>query len=132
MMGAEERRAIEWDCARLVHHYANLNDAAEWAAAAALFVDDGLLFRPSAPDQPIAGRDAILAAFLARAPRTTRHVCANVVIDVLSPDSATGESAMLLFTGTGAPLVGSFHDRFTRTADGWRFQERKGSLIFTG
>ena len=129
--GAGERRAIEWDCARLVHLYANLNDAAEWEAAAALFVDNGLLFRPSAPDRPIAGRAAILAAFFARPPRTTRHVCANVVIDVLSADRAAGESAMLLFTGPGAPLVGSFQDRFTHTADGWRFLERRGSLTFS-
>ncbi|MFK4792482.1 nuclear transport factor 2 family protein [Sphingobium sp. ZW T5_29] len=132
VLDAEARRAIEWDCARLVHYYANLNDGAEWEAAAALFAEEGLLVRPSAPDRPIAGRDAILAAFLARSPRATRHVCANVVIDVLSADRAVGESAMLLFTGPGAPLVGSFHDRFTRTAEGWRFLERRGSLIFSG
>lgn len=129
--GLEEWRAIEWDCARLVHHYANLNDAAEWEAVAALFAEDGLLFRPSAPDLPIAGRNAILAAFLSRPPRKTRHVCANVVIDVLSSDEAVGESAMLLFTGPGAPLVGSFNDRFVRASDGWRFLERKGTLIFS-
>ncbi|MEL0250700.1 MAG: nuclear transport factor 2 family protein, partial [Novosphingobium sp.] len=41
-----------------------------------------------------------------------------------------GTSAMLLFTGDGAPLVGSFHDRFVLTADGWRFAERRGSLLF--
>ena len=127
----DQRRAIEWDCARLVHHYANLNDAAEWEAAAKLFTDDGHLFRPTAPDQPIIGRAAILAAFLARPTRTTRHVCANLVIDVLSTNEAVGESAMLLFTGPGAPLVGSFKDQFIRTAAGWRFQERKGSLTFS-
>ena len=128
---ADQRRAIEWDCTRLVHHYANLNDAAEWAAAANLFADDGRLFRPTLPDQPILGREAILAAFLARAPRTTRHICANVVIDVLSAARATGESAMLLFIGSGAPLVGSFKDIFIRTPHGWRFQERRGALILS-
>ena len=128
---AEQRRAIEWDCVRLVHHYANLNDAADWEAAASLFTDDGRLFRPSASDQPITGRDAILAAFRARPPRITRHICANVVIDVISTDCALGESAMLLFTGPGAPLVGSFRDRFTHTAEGWRFAERQGALLFS-
>lgn len=127
----DQRRAIEWDCTRLVHHYANLNDAAKWEAAANLFTDDGRLSRPTAPDQPIVGREAILAAFLARPPRITRHVCANVVIDILSTDEATGESAMLLFVGPDTPLVGSFKDRFIRTTGGWRFLERRGSLIFS-
>jgi len=111
-------RAIEWDCTRLVHHYANLNDAAEWEAAANLFTEDGRLFRPTAPDQPIVGRDAILAAFLARSPRATRHVCANVVVQVLSADSAIGESAMLLFTGSGAPLDPSRTGSSARKTDG--------------
>ena len=52
------------------------------------------------------------------------------MIDVISPTQAVGESAMLLFTGEGAPKVGSFHDRFVLTAAGWRFAERRGSLTF--
>ena len=129
-MNADERRAIEHDCARLVALYANLNDEARWDEVAALYASDGVMFRPTAPDAPVAGRAAILAAFKARPPRTTRHVCSNVVIDVESATSARGTSAMLLFTGEGAPLVGSFHDRFCLTDDGWRFAERRGSLTF--
>jgi hypothetical protein len=30
----------------------------------------------------------------------------------------------------GPPLVGSFHDSLVRTAHGWRFAERRGSLNF--
>ena len=89
------------------------------------------MVRPTAPDAPTVGREAILAAFKARPPRVTRHVCSNVVIDVESEDAARGVSAMLLFTGAAEPLVGSFHDRFVLTADGWRFAERRGSLLFT-
>lgn len=129
-MTADERRAIEADCARLVALYANLNDAARWEEVAALYVDEGLMTRPSAPDAPVVGRAAILAAFQARPPRRTRHVCSNVVIDVLSPTEACGESAMVLFQPEGAPLVGSFHDRFVLTAAGWRFAERRGSLAW--
>lgn len=129
-MTADERRAAEADCARLIALYANLNDAARWDEVAALYAEDGVMVRPTAPDAPVTGRAAILAAFQARPPRVTRHVCSNVVIVVESADSARGESAMLLFTGGPAPLVGSFHDRFVRTADGWRFAERRGSLLF--
>ncbi len=128
---ADQRRAIEWECTRLVNLYANLNDAANWEALADLYTLDGSLARPSAPDVLIRGRRAILAALRARPPRTTRHVCANLVVEVETPSAAHGESAMLLFSGPGAPLVGSFHDRFALTGEGWRFAERRGLLHFT-
>lgn len=129
-MTGDERRAIEADCARLIALYANRNDAADWQGVVALYAEDGLMTRPTAPDAPIIGRAAILAAFHSRPPRKTRHVCSNVVIDVLSPTEAVGESAMLLFQPDMPPLAGSFHDRFVLTADGWRFAERRGSLAW--
>jgi hypothetical protein len=52
------------------------------------------------------------------------------VIDVLCATEASGVSAMLLFTEAASPKVGSFHDRFVRTDAGWRFAERRGSLLF--
>jgi hypothetical protein len=130
-MTPDERRAIEHDCARLIALYANLNDEARWDEVAALYAEDGVMIRPTAPDKPARGRAAILAAFKARPPRVTRHICSNVVIDVESDALARGVSAMLLFTGASEPLIGSFHDRFVRTAEGWRFAERRGSLLFT-
>ena len=129
-MTDEERRAAEHDCARLIALYANLNDEARWDEVAALYAEDGVMYRPTAPDAPIHGREAILAAFKSRPARTTRHVCSNVVIDVEGPELARGFSAMLLFTGAPAPLVGSFHDLFRLTPEGWRFAERRGSLTF--
>lgn len=128
---ADTIRAIEWDCARLINRYALLNDAHRWDEVTAMFIPDGRLTRPSAPDAPIVGHAAILAAFLARPARTTRHVCSNIVIEVLDHATARGESAMLLFTDKdSAPLIGGFKDRFVRTADGWRFAERRGTLSF--
>lgn len=127
----DARRAAEWECTRLVHLYAQLNDAAQWSAVAALYTPDGRMSRPTAPDAPIIGRDAIRIAFEARPRRTTRHICANVVIDVENADSARGSSAMLLFTAADAPpLIGAFEDRFRRTDEGWRFAERRGTLTF--
>ena len=130
MTGAE-RQAIEWECARLIALYANLNDAHRWAELVALYHPDGLMTRPTAPDVEIRGHTAILAAFEARAPRTTRHVCANVVIDVADETMATGHSAMLLFLEDRPALVGSFDDRFVRHDGVWRFLERRGSLTFS-
>lgn len=123
---------IERQCARLINCYANANDAGNWDAVASLYAADGVMVRPTAPGEPISGRDAILASLRARPARTTRHVCANIVIDVVSDTLAVGESAMLLFTGAPQPLVGSYRDRFVLTQEGWRFAERRGSLTFGG
>ena len=38
---ADERRAIEWDCAKLINLYASLNDEGRWAEVAALYAEDG-------------------------------------------------------------------------------------------
>jgi len=112
-----ERRAIEWDCARLINLYAALNDEGRWPEVAALYAEDGSMTRPTAPDAPIVG---------------TRHICSNIVVTALGRDDATATSAMLLFTAAdAAPLVGGFADRFRRIpGEGWRFAERRGSLTF--
>lgn len=118
-------------CERLVRDYAALNDAGDWDAVAALYVPQGRMSRPTAPDAFIEGREAILAAFRARPPRATRHVCANIRVTLI--DSATAEiaSQILLFTAADqAPLVGSYTDICVKTAEGWRFLERRGSLDF--
>lgn len=121
----DDTRAIE----RLIIDYAAHNDTANWDAVAALYVPDGRMSRPTAPDDFIEGQGAILAAFKSRPARTTRHICANIRIDV-NGDSATATSQILLFTGHDAPKVGSYADKLIRTTDGWRFTERRGSLDF--
>lgn len=127
----DQARAIEQECARLIALYANLNDAGRWEDVAALYAEDGLMTRPTAPDAPIIGRATILEAFLSRPPRTTRHFCANIVVTVETATEASAESAILLFTASDKPpLVGNYADRFRLTPDGWRFTERRGSLIF--
>ncbi|MEY2941996.1 MAG: hypothetical protein RLY97_10 [Pseudomonadota bacterium] len=119
------------ECERLILDYAAYNDAADWAAIAALYVADGRMSRPIAPDDFISGRDAILAAFKARPARKTRHICTNIRVDVADATSATASSQIMLFTGADqAPLVGSYHDVLANDGSGWRFVERRGSLDF--
>jgi len=119
-------RAIE----RLILDYAAHNDAGEWDALAALYLPDGRMSRPTAPDVFITGRDAILAAFRDRPRRVARHIVANIRV-TLAGESATASSQILLFTAPGTPpLVGTYRDRLALTADGWRFAERAGSLDF--
>jgi len=122
--------AIEHACARLIARYANANDAADWAAVADFYTETGRMARPSEPDAWIEGRAAILAAFEARPPRLTRHICANIVIDVVDDSRALGVSAITLFVPGAAPKLGSFYDRFDRIGSEWKFAERRGSIVF--
>jgi SnoaL-like domain len=141
-MNTADRLAIEWECTRLISLYAALNDAARWDDVAALYTDDGVMARPAAPDQLIIGRTAILASLTGRPPRISRHICSNIIVDVKNDTEASAQSTILLFTGKQGPdgglpirddkppLVGSYHDRFRLTPLGWRFADRRGSMVF--
>jgi ketosteroid isomerase-like protein len=119
-------RAIE----AMIVDYAALNDAADWDAVAAMYLPEGRMSRPTAPDTYIEGRDAILVAFKARPARASRHIVANVRVKV-EGTSATATSQILLFTAADKPpLVGNYADRLELTSEGWRFAERRGSLDF--
>ncbi|MBJ7484477.1 nuclear transport factor 2 family protein [Brevundimonas sp.] len=127
--------AAEAACTRLIFQFAAANDARRWEDAAALFVEDGLFARPTAPDQPVVGRTAILAAFQARPPRLTRHVVSNVIVTTESETEAHAHSLIQLYLEdengqAKPPLIGEFHDRLVLVMAGWRFRERRGALIF--
>ncbi len=142
-MTDDERRAIEWDCTKLINRYTLLNDAADWDAVAALYTEDGQMARPSAPDKPIIGRDTILATFKSRPARAARHVVSNIVVDVVSETEATAMSIIVLYQGNASsedgglpvrdpkgPLIGTYTDKLRKTAQGWKFAERVGGLDF--
>jgi len=133
-----ERAAIGWECERMIHHYAMLNDAGDFPAMAAMFTEDGVFARPSQGDVLIRGRAAILAAYTSRPARFTRHLITSVVVTVEDEDNARAHSYLSLYTGQageGLPrpaepvyLIGDFKDRFVRQEGVWKFGERLGSL----
>jgi hypothetical protein len=128
--------------AELITRHAALIDAGAWDEVTELYTEDGRMSRPSAPAFFIGGRAAILAALRSRPQRHARHIVANVLVTLESGTRARATSQVLLFGGTaaeggglpvlsaGPPLVGSSNDRLVRTAHGWRFAERRGSLDF--
>lgn len=129
----DERLTIEHHCIRLVHLAAHHVDFVRADQFAALFTADGRLTIAGTTSE---GTDNIRARIAARpADQISRHVCANIVVDVLSPDEATGTSYVCLYRGRGTTplsalpmemplLVGHFVDRFVRTPDGWRIANR--------
>jgi hypothetical protein len=118
--------------AELITRYATLNDAGDWDGVAELYTEHGRMSRPTAPDEFIDGRAAILSAFRARPARSARHIVANVLVTLDSETEARASSQILLFTGASPtpPLVGTYHDRLLMTERGWRFVERRASLDF--
>lgn len=138
-MNAVDRLLAEAEVTRLVIYYAALNDAGDFPALAATYVEDGVYVRPSGGEKVI-GRAAILASFMARPPRLSRHVVGNIVVDVADAETATARSTILLYTApagplpavaTGPGLLGGFEDRLVRESDGWRFAERRGWVDLT-
>ena len=137
-MKETEKLAIEWQCEKLCRQFANYNDQNDFRALCDLFTTDGSFWRPSAPDVEIKGRDTIYQAFLKRPALVIRHIVTNCVIDVLSATEATGLSYLIFLAAplTAEPLpliagplhVGECRDRFVKTKEGWKFQERRGSL----
>jgi ketosteroid isomerase-like protein len=145
-MSGDVRRAIEADCRDLAIRSIMLGDAQEWETLTDLFTEDAVFVRPVAPDDPIKGRQAILAQYKARPiSRVTRHFATNVVIDVEGGDKARAILYVLLISGTAetdppkfpikadpALLVGEFRDDYVLTEGGWRIAKRVGSMIFAG
>ena len=138
-----ERLIAERACERLIMEYARRVDFGNASGIADLFTQDG---RWEGTDLVLSGRDEIRAWFTERerlVRRVSRHLCVNVMVDVLSPDEA--ESFCLLVnyrhdrrdsdTAATAPVevpkyVGELRDRFRRTPDGWRFTHRQVDVAF--
>ena len=66
-----------------------------------------------------------VAALYTEAGRMSRPSAPEEFID------GRASSQILLFTQSASPpLVGTYHDRLTKTAHGWRFVERRASMDF--
>ncbi|MGH9018812.1 MAG: nuclear transport factor 2 family protein [Acidimicrobiales bacterium] len=122
----------------LVDSYAQLVDAGDAAAAAALFAEDGQLvsrLHAGGDATPFVrrGRPEITGALTAGLERyeVTTHVVGGQVVD-LDGDTATGTTVCLAHhvyatAGTRRLLVMAvrYTDGFTRQPGGWRFSERQ-------
>lgn len=131
------RLLIERECARLPLLFALHADQGDHAALAALFTQDCVFARPFQPDHPFHGRDRVQAIFRDRPPILVRHIVTNVLVDVVNADEARGTNYLAMLSShaavtppqeAGGLYVGGFEDRYVRTADGWKFASRKGSV----
>ena len=137
-----ERLLIERACERLMIEYCHFVDHGEASRIAGQFTDDGVW---TSPENTMTGRAEIEAGFMRRQKAThrrSRHVCTNVLIDVIDEDNATGVVYLTLHRHDDRErpdrvrpsevpdIVGEYRDTFVRTADGWRFSRREIGVDF--
>jgi ketosteroid isomerase-like protein len=132
---------IERACTQLIIDYCHFVDHGQAAKLADQFTEDGVWAWGEAI---MDGQDAIRRGFEKRqavTERMSRHVCTNLKLEVIDADHAEGVTYLILFRHDGEPgratspacvpdMVGEYRDRFTRTADGWRFQHRELVINF--
>lgn len=120
----------------LVARYNSLGDSGRFAAAAALFTEDGLL-EVSDPSRSVVarGRPQIERLFsdvsaswsetVSGPGRYVRHYVGTHVIDVESDHDALGVAYVLVFRSCGTVSSGRYFDRYHRQDGQWLFQHRR-------
>lgn len=144
-MDAIERLLIERACERLVSQFCHYVDHGEAQRIADLFSEDGVWSVPGI--STLTGQAELRAGLGERQAlhsRVARHVCANVLIDVLDADTAEGvayvtnyrhergrdESDTEIAPVEHPLMIGEYRDRFVRTPEGWRIARREVVVAF--
>ena len=100
----------------------------DYDRVASLFTPDGALRMPNVPIE-LTGREQI-RAWGAQVPKVVEFLVQNTHpgFTQLDGDNATGRAyiseAIRLLDGTSDLNYAIYHDRYRRTADGWKFTER--------
>ena len=137
-----ERMLAERECERLQVTYTLTADRGDADGFTALFTEDAAIHIPEYP--PFAGRVAIHDSLLGLAGTgvTMRHVITNQQVVVTGPDSATGICYLIVYNNPDPPdengihevrppsTIGEYRDQVVRTAEGWRFGERRLTRVF--
>lgn len=137
-----QRLLAERACERLVAEYARRVDFGEASAIADLFTADATW----QGDILLEGREKIREWFTQRegvTRRVSRHVCTNLLVDVVSATEARSRCYMVNYrhdraegddslpVPTEVPkYVGELHDEFRLTDEGWRFSARRVTVAF--
>lgn len=142
-MTEQERAAIEATCQRLSIAFANAADRHDATGLSNAFAIDGQFDRRG---EVVNGRAAIAASMADWSPdMILRHVCSNLLVEVQDKDHATGITYATVWRhgpekkaerkGRIAPLtqpssIVEYHDKYVRTAEGWRIAYRRTVPVF--
>jgi hypothetical protein len=139
-----EIRNAQQACEALAIEYAEIVDAQEYERLREIFAEDATLVRRTIAPETVRGLENIIASFTSRPRnRLTYHIMSSIRVRVETAETASGTCRVLLFTSdTSEPqtpegrrvaskqLMGTYHDRYVRAKDGWRFAERRGDISF--
>jgi hypothetical protein len=139
-MNDNERRTIEADCRDLVVRLCQLSDHGEREQSVDCFTRDGTWIRGG---KPFKGREEMLQSFRGSPTQVIRHLTSNILITVKDDNTAEGVTYYLAFhtdPGSAPPKLplkldppfslGEWHDKFTRTPQGWRITHREVKRFF--
>lgn len=139
-MTTDERIQIEQECRDLVNRLVQYSDHHLKKESSELFAADGIWIRG---DKSYAGRAAIVDSFKSSPTEFIRHLATGTVIDVEDERNARGITYYLVYRHDpksskpsmpmplGRPFsMGEWHDRFVKTAEGWRFGHREVKRLF--
>lgn len=135
---AAQKREIIFDCTQLVYDYGYYRDLRDPAGFSGIFTEDA---RFQGGGKWYSGRMEISHHVLEDdMSSVSMHLMTTVKIIPLDKDNATGVTyaAVAHEPGVkGAPadlqnfqVLGEYHDKFRRTADGWKISERTFAVIF--
>ena len=129
-MSLEDKDAIR----DVLHTYCQCMDDGRFAELAALFASEGEWV---APYRTARGPEAITAWLTQSVPPTPRrmHYVMNSLITVAGDAAEANSNYLVMVEGQDGPVpsvCGTYVDRLTRTADGWRFLRRELVHAFKG
>jgi hypothetical protein len=130
-------------CSDVITRYTHFVDLGEAERVPELFTEDGLSTTPTEECKgqvELRKKFELVAEDAVRQRWVLRHVCTNVLVDVISPEEATATVYLTIYRHDGpvdgpAPVsgpakIGQYRDRLVKTDRGWRFAERRLSFAF--
>lgn len=124
----EDRQALS----DLVATYGRVVDDRDVEALRALYTEDAVF---ESTVGPVSGRDEVVDHYLERMRMfaASFHIPHSQTVEFLSKDEATGvvtAHAELAMPDGAFWVALRYHDRYRRTADGWRFHERRVRQLY--
>ncbi len=133
-----EKSLAKLECLQLLSQATYLMDHGKWNELAQCYKEDAILVHPKDPDNPIHGREAIVAKLKSRPPSTAVHFAGNSIITILGDNKATGASRVFLVKGpasdsfpvksNGKLLAGTYYDKYEKVKETWYIAERRGVI----
>jgi len=132
-----ERMVIEHACSRLLVGFTNALDEHDPDQLLAMWEENCVW---ESPFGRAVGKPAVRQLLSSVAPILERHLISNIIVSATDRNHATGSARLTYYRASsevegevaqmqGATLLADHFDRYVRTAQGWRFAQRKTVFV---